>query len=83
MSSAQLEVLKTPTSKGVPGADGGEVEFWIYGGGGAGYLSKRPSDGPYPRKTANLFSKFKVSPGIVVEEKETDLYERLRRVTWD
>ena len=83
MSSAQLEALKKPSSIGSSGADGGAVEFWIYGGGGAGSLSNSTSDGPSSRTTAKLLAQWKVSPGIVAEEKKIALYERPWRVTWD
>ena len=82
MSSDQLEALKTPDSIGSPGSDGGAVEFWISGGGGAGFLSKRPSSGPYSQKTANLLEQWKVSPGMVSEDKKMALHERPRCVTW-
>ena len=83
MSSDQLEAFKIPASIGSPGADGGAVEFWISGGGGSGSLSKRPSDGPSSRTSANLLAQWKVSLGTVTEEKKMASYERLRRVTWD
>ena len=83
MSYAQLGALITPASVGSPGEDGGAVELWISGGGGEGSLSNIPSDGLASRTTADLSVQWKVSPGMVAEEKKTALYERPRRVTWD
>ena len=60
-------VENTPASIGSPGADGGAVKFWISDGGGAGYLSKRPSDGPSSQTTAKMLEKRKFSPGTVLE----------------
>ena len=81
--SDQLEALQTPASIGYPGADGGAVELLISGGGGAGYFLNSPSYGPSSQITTNLLAKWKVSPEMVAEEKETSLYERPWRVTWD
>ena len=83
MSSARLEALKTPAPIGSPGADGGAVEFWISDGGGSGYLSKRPSAGPSSRMTVDILAQWKVSLGMVTEDKKTASYERPRHVTWD
>ena len=83
MSFDQLDALKTLTSICSPGADGGAVKFWIYSGGGASSLSKRPSAGPSSWTTANLLSQWKVSLGMITEENKTDFYERPQCVTWD
>ena len=82
MSSARLEALKTTASIGYPGEDGGAAELYIYGGGGAVSLPKRPLDSTSSQKTANLLAEWKVFPGTVTEEKKIDSYERPRSVNW-
>ena len=56
MYSDQLEALKMPALMVSPGADGGAVELWISGGGGASYFSKRPLDGPSSHMTVNILA---------------------------
>ena len=83
MYSARLEVLKTLSSIGSPGVDGGAVEFWISGWGGSGSFSKRPSTVPSYRMNTNLLAQWKIYLGTVAEDKKTALHKRMRRVTWD